>query len=325
MKESFKKAHKEEPKKMNRRGFLGLFSGALTSAAIGGPVVLQALRKEESEQSNVGYDKDDLNELINEEEEIKSFEGISNSKFFITQIVAESDRYDRELPVVLEYAQAITAKDPEGRSRMEYLHEMLDAEGVPDAAMVEIKKQIVGLGFEESRYDAERESGEKARGILQIIPSTWDDLSTEGESVLSLVDQTRVAGELLSQTYEHLQNTVKDELQAIEAEFFHGDSEEFEKCFLAPVLINAYNAGMGNMAKLIGWFARTYGTQEKTIGLFGQDQKLSGYDVFTAMAKQGLVDEPVGGYKKDASAYTFKVYGAALCLLRHPASKEIAA
>lgn len=306
---------------MSRRKFMGMASAALTDLAISGTVAT-ALLKEKQKETVANYDSKGLGELLQQEERVRSFEGISNSKFFITKIVEEADRYDRELPIVLKFAKELTVRDPEGRSRMEYLQEMLYAEGVPEVAMAEIKKQIVGLGFEESRYDAERVSGEQAQGVLQIIPSTWKDLSKEGESVVSLIDQTRVAGELLSQTYKHLQSTVKDELQAIEAEFFHGDSKAFEKCFLAPVLLNSYNAGMGNMANLIEWFARTYGTEEQTVGLFGQEQKLSGYDVFMAMAKQGKTEGSVKAYKEDASDYVFKVYGAALCLLRHPTESE---
>jgi hypothetical protein len=322
MQESFKnRKDKSEPEKMGRRKFLGLFSGALSAAALGGTAGLALIKKEGEESAqlaenvDVPYDPEALENLMREEDRIASLEGTSNSKFFITEVVAQADRYERELPVVLQFAQEITVKDPEGRSRMDYVQQMLHADGVPEAVLKEIKKQMVGLAFEESRYDAERESGEHARGILQIIPSTWEDLSKEGENALSLVDQTRVAGELLSQTYAHLQTAVGDELQAIEAEFFHGDTEAFEKCFMAPVLINAYNAGMGTMAKLIYWFARTH---EQAVGIFDQEKQLSGYDVFMAMAKKGKADEPVPAYKEDASAYTLKVYGAALCLLSHP-------
>ncbi len=106
-----------------------------------------------------------------------------------------------------------------------------------------------------------------------------------------------------------------DELLAIQTEFFHGDTEAFERSFLAPVLINSYNAGMGTIAKLVSWFALTYGTQDKTVGLFGQEEILSGHDVFAAMAKMAEKEEAVPLYGSDASAYTFKVYGAALCLL----------
>jgi hypothetical protein len=332
MKESFNNRKKENaPEKMGRRRFLGLFSGALTTAAIGGTAGLSLLKEKPDESENkevppkdidARYDADDIEDLLQSEERTASFEGVTNSKLFITEIVSEADRYDRELPVVLKFAKVATTKDPEGRSRMDYVREMLHAEGVPETAMAEIKKQMVGLAFEESRYDASRESEENAKGTLQIVPSTWEDLSNEGESVLSLVDQTRVAGELFAQTYAHLQNTVGDELMAIEAEFFHGDSDAFEQCFLAPVLINSYNAGMGTMAKLISWFARRHGSQEESIGLLGQDKKLSGYDVFMAMAKRGEAEVPVRAYREDASAYTFKVYGAALCLLRHPAEDE---
>jgi len=337
MKESFgrKQNSPEKPKKLTRRGFLPLFGSALAAAIlkdIPGEVLSQRGESGVSEydarelsklildqeQTDAPYDADGLNQIIKEESPHRTFEGVSNSRFFITQMVTEADRYERELPKVLQFAKALTVRDPEGRSRMEYLQEMLEAEGVPPFALKEIRKQVVGLAFEESRYDAERESSESAQGILQIIPSTWESLSREGESVLSLVDQTRVAGELLSQSYMHLLNTVGDELLAIEAEFFDSDSEAFEQYFLAPVLINSYNAGMGTMAKLIAWFARSYGTQEKTVGVFGQDKILSGYDVFMAMAKMGDAEDAVKAYKDDASAYTFKVYGAAMCLLRHP-------
>lgn len=303
------------PDKSRRRFLAGAASSTLSTVALGG-VARVALEKEEVEPV---YDDPGIDDLIVQDqasEPAHSFEGVTNSKNFISQTVKLSEVYERELPKVIEFIKQATRKDPEGRNRMDYLREMFHADGVPEVAMQELKKQIVGLAFEESRFDSDRVSSAKARGILQIIQSTWDEHAKDGEEIRSLVDQTRVAGELLSQTYRHLIHEAGEEMEAIKKEYFDDDEEQFERYFLAPVLINSYNAGMGNMDNLVRWFTYQYPKKKQTIGIFDNKKMVSGQDVFLAMIEKYTESHPNSSYKKHACEYTLKVYAAALCLLR---------
>jgi hypothetical protein len=307
----------EEPGKMSRRSALGLFGGALSAAALGGvPAISMIKSREDVYESDEPIEDRMLRELL-EEEEIVSREGLSNSVYFNDTVEAYAENYEKELSSVLKFGLQPTVHDPEGRNRIEYVYSMLHAENIPERVMEELKRLIIGLCFEESRYDAARESAEGAKGIFQIIPTTWNELGREDENIYSLVDQTRVASELFSQTYTYLNTMIGDELRMIREVYFTGNQRLFERYFITPVLINAYNAGMGNMGKLVHWFAHTYAQNGVPENFFGEVETLSGYDVFFALSRGGLINNPVALYKEDASRYTFKVYGATSCLLRH--------
>lgn len=177
-----------------------------------------------------------------------------------------------------------------------------------EVVRVDLARLLPALAFAESRLDTHALSEEKAFGALQIMPDTWNDLVEEGESITSLIDQVKVAGRLLEQTYEHLTDNCAEELAMIEREFFNGNTTEFEHYFLTPLLINSYNAGMGTMTQLVKKFGERFKNKESLVKIFEQSEYLTDYDVFIGMAHTADNEAWVKWYKDMATNYTAKVY-----------------
>lgn len=261
-----------------------------------------------------GVASEGTQEIIEGSEVVEETEVFSESKYFNGVVRRYAVEYESELDFVLEYAQKITKGDPEERTRIEYISQMLQSPGVPSVVMQELRRLVAGLCFAESRFDAARISEVGARGMFQIMPATWKRYDAPEEKALALVEQTEVAGEYFSRAYQSLKRHCRNELDAIKIEFFEGNTSEFEKYFLTPLLINAYNAGDGTMVDLVKWFSRSYGSQEESTGIYTSGEALSKYDVFFALADKGNTEKAVKQYRKHAGAYALKVYGATKCL-----------
>ena len=79
--------------------------------------------------------------------------------------------------------------------------------------------------------------------------------------------------------------------------------------FLAPILINAYNAGMGTLARLIIWFAAEFPTRKESSRIGEESDVCSGYDVFLFLSQEAKSQGIIEWYKEDSMTYTPKVYG----------------
>lgn len=314
-------SQKSEKRGMSRRGFMGfLAKGAVGTAAVMHAPKLFTNDGVEVEAGTVpDYDEEALHNLLQQQEaeERETTEQFFESVHFNERVDEFLHEYEADMDYVREYGGRITVNDPEGRSRIQYVSQELQVDGVSPIVLAELRDRIDGLCFVESRFDAERVSRDGARGVMQIVPSTWDEHGNPTADPLSLVAQVEAAGSLFSQIHRHLQNECRDEMALIRAEFFHGNEEEFERYFLTPVLINGYNAGAGNMELLLKGFARAYGTQELAEGIFDEGKTPSGYDVFFAMVCREDTDNWASRYAQHASQYTPRVYSADRCLRLH--------
>jgi hypothetical protein len=299
--------HDEEPKKMGRRGFLGLLSGAASSVALSGLPGFSLLENEGEEEAPVVITPGRL--IEDQIELLETFPG-SNSRYFNEEVVRYAQWYKRDVDTALSRALKVAEGDQHERTAFDYLQEELVIEGVPETVTAELKKYIVGVCNEESRFNAESVSEEGAVGPLQFMPVTWEEHKEEGGDIRSLVDQVEAAKSKFSQIYSHYMHTCKDELDAIKAEYFFNDEYMFEVQFLVPFIINAYNAGQGRMERVAKWFIHAHPMQEKTAGILSPEETISGYDVFLAMTQEAYKTGAVKGYGEDASAYVPKIYGA---------------
>lgn len=324
---SIEEDEEEAPRKMNRRGFLGLFSGALSAGALASVPAMKILTddresktqespahlNEELRLSDVNAEKQpeahDLEEILNEHEG-HNFEAhqVSESRHFFAEVDTYVKKYENDVHIALERALVKTEGDEKGRSRFDYLQEELIVSDIPRSIAGELQKHIIGVCNEESRFKAASKSGVGAKGFLQFMPETWDEHAERGADISSLVDQVEAAKSKFSQIYRHFMHTCSDELDAIKAEYFFGDEYMFEAQFLVPLMINAYNAGQGNMEKVVRWFVHAYPMQKNTDGLFVAGEIISGYDVFFGMTQQAYKQNAVGAYRDEASAYVPKIF-----------------
>lgn len=234
----------------------------------------------------------------------------TNSTWFNADAEKYAEQYKLELPYVLPLASLPTKGDIQERSRMKYIAEALQIDGVPETVQTELKRLFQALAVVESRYDENAVSEDGARSILQILEIVWNEHAKPGMDPWSLTDQVYVVGKYLSQLHQHLHNQCGQALEAIKNSFFDGDVEAFEKEFVTPVLINGFFSGMGTMATLVNWFSKTYKIKEDTREEIGQSGILTGYDVYFMLSRTAFHQVPVQRYKEKGMDYALLVYGA---------------
>ncbi|MAZ56654.1 hypothetical protein CL653_02595 [bacterium] len=245
----------------------------------------------------------------NTEESILEYDELSHSGFFQYNVEYYESVFAEELPQISDRLESL-----------QIIKDNFDIKKIPEPMAGYLEDLVLGMAIEESRLDTSAVSKDKAFGILQLMPATWEELALEGESKENMVDQIKVAARLLEQSYLHLQNTCSQELKQIRDTFFNGDEQTFINEFYTPLLLNAYNAGMGSMATLVRWFVTKFKNPKDTVELFEQSEVLTGYDVFLALAHGSTQEEVVSWYKDDSSTYTTKIYGAKIALEKYRAS-----
>ncbi len=245
----------------------------------------------------------------------------SNSIYFAYTINKLIPHFNTDLKKIMEYGNKITNNDPKGRTRIRYVFDELKIQEASNLINNEMKKCIIGICIEESRFDASRTSRSGAKGILQIMPKTWEEHGDPNGNILSLVDQMKAVNSLLTQTHRYLQNKYLGALDTIKINYFEDSQTDFEKYFMVPIIINSYNAGMGTMGKIITQFANKYRNKNECTKALNVDKAVSDYDVFFTMSTLARAQGVNNLYKEDASNYTPKVYAALLSLMKHTNNK----
>ena len=240
----------------------------------------------------------------------------------------------------LDIVKAMGAKEVKGGSglsRLEYLHinGMEDSASIPEQGREEIKFVLPGLAAQESKYVNDVTSVIGAKGIMQFMPRSFrnvqerllDEGVTRVDNILEFMDQVEAAGKLLEMKYEYIRDHAGKELEKIEEEFFASNSIQFERYFLAPVVLNAYNSGEGRMVNCIKLFLETYPNREalkKAIGEYPDGFGLDAYLLMTKLSsavvgrtEKGRRIHRIAGYGRDSSQYVVRAYTLAE-LLKEP-------
>ena len=267
---------------------------------------------------SVGSDKkenitnDDKNKFADSEMEFSAELTPSNSVWFNDQVSSFLPQFEIDMPIVLERADVI-----------KIIKEKFVVEGIdrPDLRS-SVEDLFIGIAIAESRLDESAVSSLGAFKWLQLMPTTWDSLALESESKDSLEDNIAVAVRLVEQEYRYLIQTCSVELAHIQKVFFNNDTASFEEYFFTPLLMNAYNAGMGNIGNILKWFVKNFPTPESTIEAIGQSEVLTDFDVFYLFTNKGYSEHididasvtedtpPARNYRQDASTYVAKAYAA---------------
>lgn len=262
--------------------------------------------------------------------------GRTESAYFEAYADAFIEQHRQNLSEIVEYGSKITNGDPQERTRFAYLSEAFEGDRLPPTLRAEIQKAFPAIAVVESGLVGDKVSSKGAKGILQIMPSTFKWLGKEGENELSLIVQARIAGELLERTYLHWQNEYAETLDSIKEKFFNGDTVAFERDFLGPALTESYNAGMGLMGDVFTWFDESCKSTENAQQLLGTEKIPSGKDIFVAMVrgarKAGVhrditEDGKVVGkivFGDEAEKYPFKVVAAEKALTEHTPQEDLA-
>jgi hypothetical protein len=219
--------------------------------------------------------------------------------------------FENKVALALHYAGQSAVGDTRGRTVLEVLEEDVTLTGLPEPIRTWMKEQIIGIAAEESRFDPEKTSPADAKGVLQTMPDTEDGYrkkhKLESLDPKNLIEQVKVAQMHIESTHEYFERNLRAELQYIEKTFFGNDTPSFEKYFLIPLMINAYNAGQARMGEVVRWFVSQCTDIESVLALGFESNFPQGYDVFYAMTQRCADQKGVRRYGDDARAYVEKV------------------
>jgi|CXWL01.1.fsa_nt_gi hypothetical protein len=175
---------------------------------------------------------------------------------------------------------------------------------------------LPGLAAQESKYVANAQSSVGARGILQFMPATWEQMGYKKEDMANFPLQVEAAGKYFSNAYEYIQSNAKITVDRIQQEFFPNDVEAFERYFLTPVLTNCYNSGTQRLIWCMELFLLYYPTKQRFEEIIGTYPEGLGYDLYlelTGLCSSLKTDgnRRVPGYGRDSSQYVARSYALA--------------
>ncbi len=181
-----------------------------------------------------------------------------------------------------------------------------------------------GIAGIESSFDNSQISPAKARGVWQILPSTFNlickKLGIEAD-YSNLITTTAVANRYCEEAYDYLIRHCEAEFELIRTEFGLS-KQDLENYFIFPCIVNAYNAGKGRLKNVIHWFAKTY-TKDKLNQTVGTYPKGYGYDLFGQMTRLCYEEKAVYGYSRQSWEYFLRAYAMA-ALIREKYDIDIA-
>ncbi|MFM2339893.1 MAG: Transglycosylase domain [Candidatus Parcubacteria bacterium] len=281
-----------------------LMIGGLASVAVAGFSLADKEREIGHDSNKEPHTETASNDLVGEEiagdvERMKT-----NSGHFYAERDQFAAAYVSELQIM---------ENPEKLKTL--LDKYFDISAIPNNVLrQEVMDNLYGLAFVESRYDEVRVSEVGAFGLMQLMPETWNTLALPDEDPTNVIDQIKVAARLVVQSCRYISEQCRNELGLITTNHFNGDEPAMQKYFFGPVLIGAYNSGMGNLEKIIKNFVLLYPRATELIDMFDGVDIPTGYDVYFGMTKAAMLEEWRPNYKIHGSEYTAKVYGATLAM-----------
>lgn len=157
-----------------------------------------------------------------------------------------------------------------GVSKYEYLRfrYLKDPSSLPNEAAATLRTLIPSLVATESRFDTNAVSHTNAFGAVQAVPGTfkdWHKFGIEKEIPAGKYEEFRSAFikdfslqvEFLNWYFPYMYDRLfadpgcAEELNKIKEQYFSNDEKSFNRYFIAPLLLNAYNAGFGTMKEVI--------------------------------------------------------------------------
>ena len=165
--------------------------------------------------------------------------------------------------IVRYFAEKPVVGAPE-YTRLEYVYEKIEfPDVIPHITQAELRRLIPGLCAQESKFNNGLTSRTGAKGIFQFIPGTWSGTETslglgmQPEEINSLAKQVEAAGQHFGNIYNELQHHVSNESWGRLRSWFDTEAA-FEEMMLAPLMVNAYNAGAKRVADAVEAFMRAY-------------------------------------------------------------------
>lgn len=208
---------------------------------------LEATRKKLAEQypdNSIGKQYNvikDFTAALRENDEPKLIAKIKSGEIMTLEGIV---RYFADKPVV----------GAEEYSRLEYVYEKIEfPDSIPERVQIELRRLIPGLAAQESKFNNDLKSSKGAEGIFQLMPATSQGLGMKPEEINSLIKQVEAVGRHFGNIYQELHSAIKAETLAVVRSWYESE-EAYEKYFLIPMMITAYNVGGTRMAEAVEAF-----------------------------------------------------------------------
>lgn len=221
--------------------------------------------------------------------------------------------------------------DIERRTRAEYLQEeILFHNRIPRVVQEELKRLVVGLAAQESRFNAGLpKNSATAWGIMQLTDDVREEHGHDPDVKLSFRQEVEVAGKHFSNIYTRVRHWMqhsierdsegnyitKDSYERLRKLFSAGQTgeEAWQKYFLVPCMINAYNAGSWTIGACLHEFVAAH-TDEELKAIAGEHPGYDLFQTFTHFAKANTANQYTEMYGEDAQAYTVSIVGCTKAL-----------
>ncbi len=216
--------------------------------------------------------------------------------------------------------------DVKERTRAVYLEQEISFHNrLPQGVQDELRGFIIGLAAQESRFNAGLpKNSATAEGILQLVDAVREEQGYDPEKRLSFVEEVDVAGKHFSNIYKRLRfwmqheiakdaegkRVKKDTFDVLRGLFPEGrdGDQAWEKYFLVPCMINAYNAGSWTIGACLHEFVAGY-SLEKLQEMTGDAPGYDLFQKFTHFAKENTANKYTANYGEDAQAYFISIAG----------------
>lgn len=230
------------------------------------------------------------------------------------QILHYSTVLEQDVDLVLDRAYSLVEDYEQYESFFALMQGELAMPDLPESLQDAVQALMVTVPFVESRLDTGAESRAGAFGVLQLMPETWNDLTSPEMVKEDLVAQVHVAARLLEQTYRFLIARHAETFELIVATLFDSDQERFEREFLAPVLCAAYFAGMGSVANTLDGFLHDYVTAEDAARMRALGISDDTYGVYSLFSTAGVKHGYDKNFGPETNAYVPKTLAANVVL-----------
>jgi hypothetical protein len=220
------------------------------------------------------------------------------------------DDIERDLLTVVDRMVALTADDEQFPAVTHVIDNELALTTIPEPIRATLKEMMLYVPYVESRFDPSAVSEVRAFGLMQLMPNAWQELSRAGEEQTNLVDQIRVAGRLLEQTYRHLMNTHQTTFLLVTDLLYDGDTDRCGREFIAPLIINGYFSGMGTMERVLDGFVNDYVTSDEKIVMSERGILTDEFGVYGLCATAAEVHRYSRLYGEESGRYVPKILAA---------------
>lgn len=265
----------------------------------------------------------------------------------ITDMLAGGNGVETMCDLVRYYGMNTDKKvrgDEQERTRAQYLQEeIMFHNRVPQVVQDQLRHFIVGLAAQESRFNAGLpKNSATAEGVLQLTDAVRKEHGYPPQKRLSFVQEVDVAGRHFSNIYTRVRYWMKNEMvpqirngrevrkngrvmyekrdrsqtfSILRGLFPKGQAgeEQWQKYFLTPCMINAYNAGSLIIGSCLHAFVDAH-SMEELRELSGEPPGYDLYTAFTHFARACEVNEFTRRYGDDAQAYFLSIAGATQAL-----------